>query len=191
MEKRWKKCNRPRYLSYIWGQMSYLRNLDESQQSQIEAELTAYFGSVKSNGVSTVAEPGANSYNSFFSNRMALVQAIRQGIPTELFLSIGKSTPFSDSDWSEFLNISQKSLQRYKKDKAHVFKTIHSEKIIELAEVTSLGKEVFDNTEQFYLWLSTPSFALGNMKPFELLKDSYGKELVMNELNRIDQGVFA
>ncbi len=171
--------------------MSYLRNLDESQQSQIEAELTAYFGSVKSNGVSTVAEPGANSYNSFFSNRMALVQAIRQGIPTELFLSIGKSTPFSDSDWSEFLNISQKSLQRYKKDKAHVFKTIHSEKIIELAEVTSLGKEVFDNTEQFYLWLSTPSFALGNMKPFELLKDSYGKELVMNELNRIDQGVFA
>ena len=64
-------------------------------------------------------------------------------------------------------------------------------KIIELAEVTNYGKEVFDSTEQFYLWLNTPSYALGNLKPTELLKDSYGKELVMGELNRIEQGIFA
>ncbi|MDO9038752.1 MAG: DUF2384 domain-containing protein [Lutibacter sp.] len=31
---------------------------------------------------------------------------------------------------------------------------------------------------------------MGNLKPIELLKDSYGKEMVMNELNRIDQGIF-
>jgi uncharacterized protein (DUF2384 family) len=29
------------------------------------------------------------------------------------------------------------------------------------------------------------------MKPIELIKDSYGKELVINELTRIDQGIFA
>jgi putative toxin-antitoxin system antitoxin component (TIGR02293 family) len=71
-----------------------------------------------------------------------------------------------------------------------VFKSLQSEKILELAEVTSLGAAVFDTEEQFYLWLSTPSFALGNLKPIELLKDSYGKEMVINELNRIDQGIF-
>ena len=49
---------------------------------------------------------------------------------------------------------------------------------------------MFDSTEQFYLWLNTPSYALGNLKPAELLKDSYGKELVMGELNRIEQGIF-
>ena len=71
-----------------------------------------------------------------------------------------------------------------------IFKPLQSEKILELAEVTSLGNDVFDTEEQFYLWLNTPSFALGNLQPIELLKDSYGKEMVVNELNKIDQGIF-
>ncbi len=131
------------------------------------------------------------SYHQFFSNRMLVVTAIREGITQSLFMSIQNLTPFTESDWSNFLNISQKSLQRYKKDKDYVFKPIHSEKIIELAEVTSLGNHVFDSSVQFYEWLNMPSLALGRMKPVELLKDSYGKEMVMNELNRIDQGIFA
>jgi putative toxin-antitoxin system antitoxin component (TIGR02293 family) len=72
----------------------------------------------------------------------------------------------------------------------YVFESIPSEKILELAEVTSLGKDVFDAEEQFYMWLNLPNFALGNLKPFELLKDSYGKEMVMNELRKIDYGIF-
>jgi len=93
-------------------------------------------------------------------------------------------------DWANFLNISTKSLQRYRVEKDYVFKPIHSEKIIELAEVTQLGETVFDTQEQFYNWLSRPNQALGNMTPLELLKDSYGKDLVVQELNRIDQGIF-
>ena len=126
----------------------------------------------------------------FFSDRMMVVDVIRQGIPTSLFMSIKEMAPFSDQDWSDFLDISLKSLQRYKKEPAHIFKSIHSEKIIELAEVTSVGLEVFDSNEDFATWLNAPCLSLGNMTPLELLKDSYGKEMVMNELNRIDQGIF-
>jgi uncharacterized protein (DUF2384 family) len=61
---------------------------------------------------------------------------------------------------------------------------------LELAEVTSLGNAVFDTEAQFYMWLKTPSFAVGNLQPIELLRDSYGKEMVVNELNKIDQGIF-
>ena len=57
-------------------------------------------------------------------------------------------------------------------------------------EVTAIGLEVFDSHGDFASWLNAPSHALGNMKPAELLKDSYGKELVLNELHRIDQGIF-
>lgn len=127
----------------------------------------------------------------FFSDRMLLVEAIRQGVPLSLFLAIKHAASFTDNEWCAFLGISLKSLQRFKNNKAHVFKPIHSEKILELAEVNALGLEVFDSIEQFHLWLGTPSFALGNMQPKDLLQDSYGKELVMNELNRIDNGVFA
>ncbi|MBP2283196.1 putative toxin-antitoxin system antitoxin component (TIGR02293 family) [Flavobacterium sp. CG_23.5] len=130
------------------------------------------------------------TYNEFLKNRMLIVHSIREGIPYHFFDLIKERTPFNEEDWATFLGISAKSLQRNKAKENFVFKALQSEKIFELAEVTSLGKEVFDTDEQFYSWLKTPSFALGNLKPIELLKDSYGKEMVVNELNKIDQGIF-
>jgi putative toxin-antitoxin system antitoxin component (TIGR02293 family) len=130
------------------------------------------------------------SYSDFFENKMLVIHTIRKGIPYDLFSKIKEITPFTEDDWSEYLNLSKKTLHRHKNEVNFFFKPIHSEKIIELAEVTNYGKEVFDTTEQFYTWLNTPSFALENLKPSELLKDSYGKELVMAELNRIDYGIF-
>lgn len=149
----------------------YFRNIDKSTRVKIKAKNI--------------------TYSDFFENKMLIIRAIRQGLPYTLFSKIKEITPFTEDDWAEYLNLSKKTLQRHRNDANYLFKPIHTEKIIELAEVTNFGKEVFDSTEQFYLWLNTPSFALGNLKPAELLKDSYGKELVMGELNRIDQGIFA
>lgn len=128
--------------------------------------------------------------SNFFSDRMLVVDVIRQGIPTSLFMSIKDMAPFSDQEWSDFLDISLKSLQRYKKESDYVFRSIHSEKIIELVEVTVVGLEVFDSQEDFASWLNASSHALGNRCPIDLLRDSYGKELVLSELHRIDQGIF-
>jgi putative toxin-antitoxin system antitoxin component (TIGR02293 family) len=88
------------------------------------------------------------------------------------------------------LDISTKPLHRYKKSLKH-FKPSHSEKIIEMAEVTQLGLDVFGNMDKLKLWLETPSYALGNLKPMELLKDSYGKDMVIGELTRINYGILA
>jgi uncharacterized protein (DUF2384 family) len=44
--------------------------------------------------------------------------------------------------------------------------------------------------EKLGLWLNTPNFALGKLKPIELLKDSYGKEMVIGELVRVNHGIF-
>lgn len=130
------------------------------------------------------------SYSDFFENKMLIIHTIRKGLPYQIFDKIKDITPFTEDDWADYLNLSKKTLQRHKNESNFFFKPIHSEKIIELAEVTNYGREVFDTTEQFYTWLNTPSFALENLKPSELLKDSYGKELVMAELNRIDYGIF-
>jgi putative toxin-antitoxin system antitoxin component (TIGR02293 family) len=149
----------------------YVRNISKSSRFEFDSEKISYL--------------------SFFENKLLLVHAIRYGLPYQLFIKIKELTPFSEDDWVEYLSISKKTLQRYSSDENHLFKSIHTEKIIEIAEVTILGNEVFDSTEQFYLWLITPSHALGNLKPLELLKDSYGKEMVMAELNRIEHVIFA
>ena len=130
------------------------------------------------------------TYSQFFNNKMLIIHSIRHGLSYELFRHIKEVTPFSDKDWANYLNLSERTLQRNKQEVGFRFKSIHSEKIIELAEVTQFGKEVFDSKEQFYSWLHIPSYALGNLKPAELLRDSYGKELVMAELNRIEHGIF-
>lgn len=131
------------------------------------------------------------AYGEFLSNKMLLIATIRAGIPYKLFSLIRENTPFSEQHWAEFLGLSAKSLQRYRSEGKHRFKPIHSEKILELAEVTQAGLEVFGNMDKLRLWLETPNYALGNMKPLELLRDSYGKELVLCELVRINYGILA
>ena len=129
------------------------------------------------------------SYNDFLTDKMMMIAAIRAGIPYSLFDLIQHYTPFTDTDWADFLDISTKSLHRYKSSGDHYFKSIHSEKIIEMAEVTQVGLDVFGNLDKLKLWLNTPNYALGKLKPIELLKDSYGKELVISELTRINHGI--
>lgn len=131
------------------------------------------------------------SLSSFFENKLLVIQTIRKGIPFKLFEQLRKLSPFTDSDWAEFLDISLKTIQRHKNEPNYVFKSIHSEKILELTEVTQFGEQVFQDSAQFNDWLHTSNYTLGGMKPIELLKDSYGKELVLDELNRIDHGIFA
>lgn len=128
------------------------------------------------------------TYAGFLSNKMLMILVIRKGVPYSLFKLIQHHAPFSDTDWANFLDISTKSLQRYKQS-SRSFKPIQSEKIIEMAEVTNIGLEVFGDMNKFKLWLDTPNFALGNLKPIELLKDSYGKEMVTGELIRINHGI--
>jgi putative toxin-antitoxin system antitoxin component (TIGR02293 family) len=131
------------------------------------------------------------TFDEFLSEKMLLISMIRIGVPYSLFELIRDFSPFTDEDWTEILNISTKTLQRYSQDTKHSFKPIQSEKIIEIAEVSRLGQDVFGDNDRFKSWLNTPSYALGNQLPIELLKDSYGKELVMNELTRINYGILS
>ena len=130
------------------------------------------------------------TYAEFLSNKMLMILVIREGVPYSFFNLIQHFAPFSENDWANFLEISTKSLQRYKLS-SKSFRPIQSEKIIEMAEVTNVGLDVFGDMEKFKLWLDTPNFALGKLKPIELLKDSYGKEMVISELTRINYGILA
>ncbi len=130
------------------------------------------------------------TYADFFANKLLMILVIREGVTYSLFSLIQHSTPFTEENWADFLDISTKSLHRYKQT-SKSFKPIQSEKIIEMAEVTNVGVDVFGDMDKFKLWLETPNFSLGSLKPIELLKDSYGKELVISELTRINYGILA
>jgi putative toxin-antitoxin system antitoxin component (TIGR02293 family) len=157
-------------------------------ESKLDKEVSSLLKKSRLEGFSFDKEKEI-TYAEFLSDKMLIIAAIRTGIPYSFFDLVQDYTPFSENDWANFLDISTKSLQRYKASDSHHFKPIHSEKIIEMAEVTKMGLEVFGNIEKLKLWLNTPNYALGNLKPIDLLKDSYGKDLVMSELVRINHGI--
>ena len=131
------------------------------------------------------------SLEAFFHDKLYVSKVIEKGLSFGFFQKIQDLLSFTEKDWAEYLNISTKSLQRHRKEKNYFFKPLHSEKILEIVELVHRGESVFGSSEKFHTWLNTPSVALGGKKPFDLLKNSYGRSLLLDELNRIEHGIFA
>lgn len=166
-----------------------MNNLDISLTNKLDKEITSILKRFHKQRLRKQNSENI-SYAQFFTDKLLMIAVIREGIPYSFFHLIQDYTPFTEADWAKILDISTKSLQRYKQS-ARSFKPIQSEKIIEMAEVTHVGLDVFGNMEKFKLWLHTPNFSLGGEKPITLLHDSYGKELVITELISINHGIFA
>lgn len=130
------------------------------------------------------------STSMFDSSPSKIRDFINKGVGFNFLNKLQLHLGFSEEKWADILSLSPKSLQRYRKEKDFKFKPIHSEKLVEIAEVVDAGLEVFGDNDKLYLWLSTPNFALGNQKPMDLISDSYGKQMVLEELVRIEHGIF-
>ncbi|MGB3591669.1 MAG: antitoxin Xre/MbcA/ParS toxin-binding domain-containing protein [Nonlabens sp.] len=142
-------------------------------------------------GGTVSVEEAAAKYLSSFKGPMDKVRFIRNGISNQVFEQLRQEIPFSNEEWSKLLDVSLKSLQRYIKDESHIFKLTHSERILEVVEVCELGMEVFEDSDKFYGWTQDPKPALDYIAPIDLMRDSYGKELVLSELHAIAHGIFA
>lgn len=120
----------------------------------------------------------------------SLISAIKKGIKYTFFEQLVKLSPFSINDWSAFLHLSSRSIQRYKKEEGR-FSAVSSEKIVEITMLYKYGVEVFENKEKFNTWLTIKNVALGGIVPKELLDTSFGIGLLKDELSCIEHGVLS
>lgn len=123
-------------------------------------------------------------------NRSVLMHWVRGGIDFQLFQSMVSKFPFTMEEWSQFLHLSERTIQRYKKEEKN-FDSLQSEKILQISLLYERGVEIFGNKENFNSWLSANNIALGNVKPKELLDNAFGIAFLDEELTRIEHGVFA
>lgn len=179
-------------MSYFYGQMSKLMETKTGSLTVLEKKILNLIkdsGEIKPSNLYKKIQSDL-FFEIFLSNKFLLISVIQKGLPYSFFDTIQNYTPFNTEDWLSFLDISSKTLSRYK-ESDKLFKPYQSEKMIELTEVTHVGLDVFGHIDKFRIWLDTPNFSLGNLKPIDLLKDSYGKELVLAELTRINYGILA
>jgi len=131
------------------------------------------------------------SYNTIADNEMYyLIHTTKKGLEYELFKHITKRNPFTMSEWSDFLHVSERTLQRYRKEKRS-FDQVQSERILEIVLLMNHGSEVFGSSDKFNSWLVTENLALGKIKPKQLLDSSFGIGIIKDELQRIEYGLLA
>lgn len=123
-------------------------------------------------------------------NVINFINLTRKGVDYNMFSSIADKSLFSMQEWSVILNMSLRSIQRYNKEKKS-FDRMQSERILEIGIVYNRGIEVFGDKDKFNLWLDSPNIAIGGTKPKELFDSSFGINLILDELTRIEHGVLA
>ena len=129
------------------------------------------------------------SYRTVADNEMLyLIQTSRKGLDYEIFRKIALQNHFSMNDWSGLLHISERTLQRYRKEKRK-FNQAQSERILEIVLLMNHGLEVFGGADKFNSWLISENLALGRIKPKQLLDSSFGIGIIKDELTRIEHGI--
>lgn len=128
--------------------------------------------------------------NSKLLDSVELVKLSRRGITISLFEEIVKSNSYTMKDWSKFLHLTERTIQRYKKEKRK-FESLQSERILEIAKLQMKGKAVFGSSENFDEWMTSKIISIGKIRPIELLDSSFGIDILMDELGRIEHGVLA
>ena len=152
--------------------------LQQEKELPVVAEQMAVYNA--SIGYSSIDDKGV----------LSIIDSINRGISFATFEAIIKKYSFTIQNWAEFLHISNKTLSRYQKE-SKTFDALQSERIMQIEILHSKGEEVFGSRENFSTWLETENLALGNIIPRDLLKNSFGINLLMDELVRIEHGVLA
>jgi putative toxin-antitoxin system antitoxin component (TIGR02293 family) len=155
---------------------------------QFVVNITSYVVYLYKISVMEISDPLViyNTINN--SNIRSLIEMTRQGIRFPVFSILVSRSLFNLSEWSSFLHISDRTMQRYKKENRS-FDPPQSERIIEIALLFNRGTGVFGSPDQFNLWLETDNLALGKIKPKILLDSTFGIGLLNEELSRIEHGI--
>jgi putative toxin-antitoxin system antitoxin component (TIGR02293 family) len=119
----------------------------------------------------------------------ALIDRIRNGLPGETVITLARKIGVAQKDVAGWLHTTTRTLQRHIETRENLSPEI-SDRVAQLVRVYCRCNEVFKDEGKASAWLKTPNYALGGVVPTTLLDTIPGIELVLDELGRIEHGVF-
>jgi putative toxin-antitoxin system antitoxin component (TIGR02293 family) len=118
-----------------------------------------------------------------------LIALIRAGVPMQAMFHLMKIADISLKEMSLIIHTSDRTLRRYT---AHQkLSQEQSERMVEMARLYSRGIEVFGAIDSFREWMDTRLLPFGNKTPKEFLDTSLGIAMIMDEMGKIQHGIFA
>jgi len=109
--------------------------------------------------------------------------------PYSKFEKIMALVPFTQKEWANILHLSERTLQRYSKDN-NSFEGIYVDRILQLEQLIQMGLETFVDAEALYRWLHREKKVLGHVINFESLYSTQGIQDIIDEIGRIQYGVY-
>jgi putative toxin-antitoxin system antitoxin component (TIGR02293 family) len=117
------------------------------------------------------------------------INIIRRGLPVSTISTLAKKFEVTQKDLSIWLHTTPRTIQRSAESNS-VLGVEMSDRLAQLIKVYQRGLEVFGERKKVTTWLKSSNYALGGAVPAELLDTIPGIELVLDELGRIEHGVF-
>jgi putative toxin-antitoxin system antitoxin component (TIGR02293 family) len=109
------------------------------------------------------------------------------GVYASSFFDFAEASGHPKEKLADILNISVKTLMRYKTSKSKM-NPQNSEHLIKLFALYRKGINVLGSIASFNNWLQKPAFGLGGIIPFSYLNTISGIDIIIEELSRIEHG---
>ena len=123
------------------------------------------------------------------ANKMDLFELGRDGITKKAVSHLAAYLSLSWKEIAGLLPVTERTLQRYSSEQH--FNSAVSEQAIHVAEVLAKGTDVFQDKNKLSTWLNTPHKVFHGKAPFAMLNSRFGMEMVLEELGRIEFGVYS
>jgi putative toxin-antitoxin system antitoxin component (TIGR02293 family) len=117
------------------------------------------------------------------------IEVIRKGIPKKIIDHLMQRIGLSEDEMAGILHVSKRTLQR--RAPKEILNAVQTERIIELAKVYSKGEEILGDSGQFADWMDQKLLSLGHKRPKDFLDTSIGIRILLDELGRIEHGVYS
>ena len=132
---------------------------------------------------------GNTSVPKTISSEMDLISLSRHGVRKSSLRSLAGYLGTTMEKMSSLVHSSHRNIQR--KDDDELLDTLKTEKVLELAAFIKRGIDVIGTEAAFKEWVHSPILALGNRKPIDFLDTTFGIQMALKVLGRLEQGVFS
>jgi len=122
-------------------------------------------------------------------SKMDLIELGNIGITKNAVSHLANYLSLSWKQIADLLPVTERTLQRYSSHQH--FNPAVSEQVLHIAEVVAKGTEVFQDKRKLAIWLNAPHKVFYGKTPFTMLESRFGMELVLEELGRIEFGVYS
>ena len=165
---------------------------NNEQKENIVSEPAAAYGNIQDpEAARTIVLMGMEGKRDFahIKNENDFINVIRTGIPKQAMTRLMHIADISLTEMASIIHTSDRTLRRYTEQQK--LSQDQSERMVEMARLYSRGEEVFGTMEKFREWMDAVLLPFGNKKPKAFLDTSLGIAMIMNELGRIEHGIFA